>query len=80
MRLAAPDHIPNHDGALVTLFVSEELDGGSSIFRVGSASAGVLRTNALLERYFIHLNAFKWLGGRYCHCASIFDLEKRHIA
>ena len=48
----------------------------SAISRWAGASAGVLRTNMLLERCLIYLLAFKWLGGRYCHCASIFGFEK----
>ena len=45
------------------------------ISRWGSASKGILCTNAILRRYFIYLLAFKWLGGRYCHYASVFGLE-----
>ncbi|PIL29962.1 hypothetical protein GSI_07873 [Ganoderma sinense ZZ0214-1] len=102
VRLAAPRTIPYRDVALVTLFVSEELDGGSSIIRPAflrdmplmakyagfvfvstltrwissSSSSGALRTNALLERYFVYFFAFKWLGGRYCHYASLLGLEE----
>ncbi|KAI1785579.1 hypothetical protein LXA43DRAFT_124186 [Ganoderma leucocontextum] len=48
----------------------------SMLARWASASSGVLHTNAILQRYFIYILAFKWFGGRYCHYASIFGLGK----
>ncbi|PIL29964.1 hypothetical protein GSI_07875 [Ganoderma sinense ZZ0214-1] len=102
---AAPRTVPFHDVALMTLFVSEELDGSMSsivcpsflrdkslmvdfasfmswsmIARWGSTFVGVLRTNTIVERYFICLLAFKWLGGRYCHYASIFGLHEAIVS
>ncbi|TBU25680.1 hypothetical protein BD309DRAFT_965904 [Dichomitus squalens] len=41
----------------------------------GSSSLGVQRTNAIMQRYFFYLLAFKWFAGKYCHYASILGLQ-----